>query len=224
MNVIDILKLGAVAVAGWLYYKNSKSDDNTITFPEDDSTGSGSNDGTGINLDPDVHNPNAENPDISVTGFVRVGTLNYTSGYNGWSRGKIFVKLRNTSERASYIIKKMEVELYILGHRVGFKKDMIQDMNKTLNAGKELVVDFPNTACILTDCRDQLKKLICTEANKKYITSCSHVKINDIAEITVTIDWLPRNGAGEEMQNRWIGKPCDLEYVSEAWYTDAKVI
>lgn len=219
MNIKSILKLGLVAVAGWLYYKNSNSNNEyKITFPSDNSGGGNGGDET-PNPDPKTPDENAENPDIVVTGNVQVGVINYISGYNGWSRGKVSVKLRNKSTRAVYRIRRVEFELYILGQRVGWKRDMVKDIDKVLNPGKEQIVTFDNTPCILTDCRDELKELICTEAHKKLITSCSNVKIDDIAQITVTIDWLPGNGAGEEMHNRYVLKPCDLEYKNEAFYS-----
>lgn len=227
MNITSILTLAGAAL---LLMKSKNESSNKSSSEEDaleaaqaaydNATESGVDLGADeMNLEDEedgYYYANAEKNDISVFGLLRIGNLAGTL-----NRGNLSVYVKNDSTETSYLIRKITADVYVYNEHIGFKKELIKDVNVQLAPGQTIEIQLGNSECYMSskNQRVKLRDAVKAKCGKKVLTSCRKVDLGNIGEIDVNLEWQPRNGAGTPIKSRYTGKPCDVRYIDEAFYS-----
>ena len=230
MNITSLIALGAAALMFLKKDETKSQDKNIYSDPEGDAekalqnalnTGTDLSADDALNLDGEedgYYNANVEKSDLKVFGLMRLGNMNITL-----NRANLSVFVTNDSKTTSYFIKKVSADAYIYSEKVGFKKDQVKEVNVVLQPGQTIEIQLGNSECYMSGGKTQRDKIRTAIKNKSgYSTASSKSNKTDlgaIAEIDVNLEWQPRSGAGEPIAARYTGKPCDVRYIDEAYYS-----
>ncbi|MBO5933044.1 MAG: hypothetical protein J6Q19_04890 [Bacteroidaceae bacterium] len=224
MNVTSLLALGAAALM-FLKNDNASGQDNEYSDPQGDAekalqnaldTGKDLGE-DGMNLDGEedgYYNKNVEKSDLKVYGLLRLGNM-----LGSLNRCSLTVFVTNDSKSTTYFIKSIAADAYVLGEKIGIKKDYKVDCNVSLKPGQTIDIHLPNSECYMASKthREKVQDTIKSRAGKKTLTASKKTDLGAIAEIDVRLTWQPRSGAGEPQEAYYTEKPCDARYIDEAF-------
>ena len=205
-------------IAGvYFFFKQQQENGNNISLNADKAPAEEDNYLPGVD-DSDIQDPNDEFDDLRVSGRMEVGNL---VGKNVF-RCRTYVTVYNNSKTATYVLSKIDTSAFVLGENIRFDKGLEAEMYAYLKPGQTYTYDYGvRIASVPMATLSGLREAFCSKAGKKLITSVpiNTYTLTGIGSLDVQLGFLPKSGAGTQIEARYVQMPVNVKYISEAFYS-----